>query len=162
MVWRPEVTVAAVIERDNRFLLVEERIRGRRVFNQPAGHLEDGESLLAAVAREVLEETAWVFEPQWLLGVYLWRSPRGQSTLRFAFTGALHEHDAARALDAPIIATHWLTHSEILARTPRLRTPVVMRCIDDYLGGTRLPLGMLTALGDAATMAPWEPHPPSA
>jgi len=84
MVFRPDVTVAAVIERDARFLLVEERIGGRRVFNQPAGHLEDGESLPGAVVREVLEETAWGFEPQWLLGIYLWRSPRGRSTLRLA------------------------------------------------------------------------------
>ena len=162
MVWRPEVTVAAVIERDARFLLVEERIRGRRVFNQPAGHLEDGETLPSAIVREVLEETAWGFEPQWLLGIYLWRNRGGHSTLRIAFTGALRELDAARTLDAPIIATHWLTRAQVLERAARLRTPLVLRCIDDYLAGTRLPLGALTSLVEAATMPAWEPHPPSA
>jgi 8-oxo-dGTP pyrophosphatase MutT (NUDIX family) len=162
MVFRPDVTVAAVIERDTHFLLVEERIRGRRVFNQPAGHLEDGESLPGAVVREVLEETAWGFEPQWLLGIYLWRSPRGRSTLRIAFTGALGELDPARTLDAPIIATHWLTRAQVLERAARLRTPLVLRCIDDYLSGTRVPLSALTSLVEAATMSAWEPHPPSA
>ena len=146
MVWKPDVTVAAVIEREQRFLLVEERIRGRLVLNQPAGHLEDGESLLAAVVREVLEETAWVFVPQHLLGSYLWRSPRGHSTLRFAFTGAVRDFDASRSLDPPVIATHWLTRSEIQARAASLRSPLVQRCLDDYQRGVRLPLEALTAL----------------
>ncbi len=146
MVWKPDVTVAAVIERSGRFLLVEERIRGRLVFNQPAGHLEDGESLLEAVARETLEETAWRFTPQWLLGVYLWRSPRGHSTLRFTFTGAVDDYDAARRLDPPIVATHWLAPEEVARRTRRLRTPLVLRCIDDYLAGRRLPLEALAML----------------
>jgi 8-oxo-dGTP pyrophosphatase MutT (NUDIX family) len=146
MVWKPDVTVAAVIERDARFLLVEERIRGRLVFNQPAGHLEDGESLVEAVVREVLEETAWVFMPQSLLGMYLWRSQRGHSTLRFAFSGTVRDFDAGRALDPPIVATHWLTRSEILARTASLRTALVVRCVDDYLRGVRLPLEALTSL----------------
>src|SRR5579863_3484598 len=99
MVWKPDVTVAALIERDGRYLLVEERIRGRMVFNQPAGHLEDGESLVDAVVRETLEETAWRFTPRWLLGIYQWRSPQGRSTLRFAFTGAVSDFDAGRSLD---------------------------------------------------------------
>ncbi|MFI4896094.1 MAG: NUDIX hydrolase [Steroidobacterales bacterium] len=146
MVWKPDVTVAAVIVRDDRFLLVEERIRGRLVFNQPAGHLEDAESLLEAVIREVLEETAWVFVPQWLLGMYLWRSPRGHSTLRLAFSGTVRDFDAARALDPPIVATHWLTRTEILARAGALRTPLVLRCIDDYQRGVRLPLDALSSL----------------
>lgn len=145
MVWKPDVTVAAVVERDARYLLVEERIRGRLVFNQPAGHLEDGESLLDAVVREALEETAWRFTPQWLLGVYQWRSPRGHSTLRFAFTGAVSDFDAGRRLDPPVLATHWLTRDEILARGQALRTPLVIRCIDDYLRGVRLPLEALAA-----------------
>ena len=89
MVWKPDVTVAALIERERRFLLVEERIRGRLVLNQPAGHLEDGESLLDAVVRETLEETAWQFSPEALLGIYQWRSPRGHTTLRIAFTGSV-------------------------------------------------------------------------
>jgi 8-oxo-dGTP pyrophosphatase MutT (NUDIX family) len=145
MVWKPEVTVAAVIEREGRFLLVEERIRGRLVLNQPAGHLEDGETLLDAVVRETLEETAWRFTPESLLGIYQWRSARGHTTLRFAFTGSVHGHDAARPLDPPIVTTHWLARAELAQRTPRLRTPLVLRCIDDWLAGRRLPLDALTA-----------------
>jgi 8-oxo-dGTP pyrophosphatase MutT (NUDIX family) len=145
MVWKPDVTVAAVIERDGRFLLVEERIRGRLVLNQPAGHLEDGESLFDAVVRETLEETAWRFTPEWLLGIYQWRSPRGHSTLRFAFTGSVQDHDAGRPLDPPIVTTHWLGREEVALRATQLRTPLVLRCIDDWLGGRRLPLDALTA-----------------
>jgi 8-oxo-dGTP pyrophosphatase MutT (NUDIX family) len=151
MVWKPDVTVAAVIERNGRFLLVEERIRGRLVLNQPAGHLEDGESLLDAVMRETLEETAWRFTPEWLLGIYQWRSPRGHTTLRFAFTGSVHGHDAGRPLDPPIVTTHWFARAEIAQRAPQLRTPLVLRCIDDWLAGRRLPLEALTAeLADAS------------
>jgi 8-oxo-dGTP pyrophosphatase MutT (NUDIX family) len=162
MVWKPDATVAAVIERDGRFLLVEERIRGRLVFNQPAGHLEDRESLLAAVIREVQEESAWVFEPQWLLGVYLWRSPRGHTTLRFAFSGVIRDFDPTRTLDLPIVATHWLTRADIEARRERLRSPLVLRCIEDYLSGTRLPLAAIAAITGAGTMAPWQLPPPTA
>jgi len=140
MVWKPDVTVAAIIERDGRYLLVEERIRGRLVLNQPAGHLEDGESLLQAVVRETLEETAWRFSPQSLIGIYLWRSIRGHTTLRFAFAGSVHDFDPQRKLDPPVQATHWLTREEILERSARLRTVLVTRCIDDYLAGKRLPL----------------------
>jgi 8-oxo-dGTP pyrophosphatase MutT (NUDIX family) len=143
MVWKPDVTVAAVIERDGRFLLVEERIRGKLVFNQPAGHLEDGESLLQAVVRETLEETTWAFQPQALLGLYLWRSPRGRTTLRVAFSGTVSHCDPALTLDPPVIATHWLTPQQVQERTARLRTELVTRCIDDYLSGRRLPLDAL-------------------
>jgi 8-oxo-dGTP pyrophosphatase MutT (NUDIX family) len=140
MVWKPDVTVAALIERGGRYLVVEERIRGRLVFNQPAGHLEDGESLLDAVLRETLEETAWRFTPEWLLGCYLWRSPRGHSTLRFAFIGSVRDFDPQRLLDPPVLATHWFTRAEVEARASQLRTPLVLRCIDDYAAGRRLPL----------------------
>ena len=147
MVWKPDVTVAAVIERDGRFLLVEERIRGRRVLNQPAGHLEDGESLLDAVVRETLEETTWHFRPQWLIGTYLWRSPNsGDSTLRFAFTGAGEGPVADRKLDRVILGTHWLTLEQIVAEQSRLRSPVVLRCVNDYLAGQRLPLTAVTSM----------------
>ena len=145
MVWKPDVTVAAVIERSGRFLVVEERIRGRLVLNQPAGHLEDGEALIDAVVRETLEETAWRFTPESLLGVYQWRSPRGHTTLRFAFTGTVQGHDAARPLDPPIVTTHWFAREDIAQRAARLRTPLVLRCIDDWLAGRRLPLDALTA-----------------
>jgi len=143
MIWKPDVTVAAVTERDGRFLLVEERIRGRLVLNQPAGHLEDGESLLHAVVRETLEETAWDFDPQWLLGVYMWRGKPGHTTLRFAFIGTVDRFDAGRTLDPPVIATHWLTREAVAAQSARLRTPLVLRCIDDYLGGARSPLAAI-------------------
>jgi 8-oxo-dGTP pyrophosphatase MutT (NUDIX family) len=149
--WQPEITVAAVIEREQRFLIVEERIKSRAVLNQPAGHVEQGESLLAAVARETLEESAWQFTPEWLTGIYLWRHPRsGRDTLRFTFSGSITAHDPTRALDHPVIATHWLTRDELLARASTLRTPVVMRSIDDYLAGQRLPLA---AIGEFAAGA---------
>jgi len=141
MSWKPDLTVAAIIEREGRFLLVEERIRGQRVFNQPAGHVEDRETLLDAVIRETLEETAWHFAPEHLLGIYLWRAPgSGRTTLRLAFIGSVADHDPARALDPPILATHWLTRQEIQSRTSALRSPLVLRCIEDYLSGRRLPL----------------------
>lgn len=141
MSWKPDVTVAAVIEREQKFLLVQERIGGRRVLNQPAGHVEDQESILAAVVREALEETAWEFSPEWLIGVYLWRHPHsGRSTLRFAFSGQVGAHDPSRRLDAPIIATHWLSRAELTERVAEHRTPLVLRCVDDYLSGRRIAL----------------------
>jgi 8-oxo-dGTP pyrophosphatase MutT (NUDIX family) len=146
MAFKPDVTVAAVIEREARFLIVRERIRGRIVLNQPAGHVEDGETLLEAVMRETLEETAWGFVPEALLGIYQWRSPRGHSTLRIAFCGSVHGFDAARKLDPPVIATHWLTREELATRGTVLRTPLVLRCIDDYRRGVRLPLEALASV----------------
>jgi len=146
MSWNPDITVAAIVENAGRFLLVEELISGQRVYNQPAGRVEPGEHLLAAVIRETLEETAWHFEPQWLLGVYPWRSPNtGRSTLRFAFTGKVRNHEPQRSLDVPIVATHWLRREDLLVPDLALRTPLVLRCIDDYVAGQRLPL---TAIND--------------
>jgi 8-oxo-dGTP pyrophosphatase MutT (NUDIX family) len=143
----PDITVAAVTETAGRFLVVEERINRRLVFNQPAGHVEHGETLLAAVVREVREETAWAFEPQALLGVYLWRNPAsGRAYMRFAFTGKVKDHDAAQPLDRGIVRTHWLSREDLQEREPRLRSPLVMRCIEDYLGGTRLPLEPIAKL----------------
>jgi 8-oxo-dGTP pyrophosphatase MutT (NUDIX family) len=137
----PEITVAAVTETDGRFLVVEERINRRLVFNQPAGHVEQGETLLAAVVREVREETAWGFQPHALIGVYLWRNPSsGRSTMRFTFTGSVADHDAKQPLDRGIVCTHWLSRTDLLEREQRLRSPLVLRCIEDYLAGTRLPL----------------------
>ena len=143
----PEITVAAVTETDGRFLLVEERINRRLVFNQPAGHVEKGESLLEAVVREVREETAWGFQPQSLIGVYLWRNPSsGRSTMRFTFTGRVMDHDAQQPLDRGILCTHWLSRDDLREREPRLRSPLVMRCIEDYLGGARHPLETVAKL----------------
>jgi 8-oxo-dGTP pyrophosphatase MutT (NUDIX family) len=137
----PDITVAAVTETDGRFLVVEERINRRLVFNQPAGHVEHGETLLAAVVREVREETAWGFQPQALVGVYLWRNPSsGRGYMRFAFTGTVLDHDPQQPLDRGIVGAHWLSRADLIERQPRLRSPLVMRCIEDYLGGTRLPL----------------------
>ena len=143
----PEITVAAVAEEGGRFLVVEERISSRLVFNQPAGHVERGETLVEAVIRETLEETAWRFTPESLLGVYLWRNPRnGRSTMRFAFTGTVRDHNAAQPLDRGIIRTHWLTRAEMIERERRLRSPLVLRCVDDYLGGRRLPIESVNTL----------------
>jgi 8-oxo-dGTP pyrophosphatase MutT (NUDIX family) len=140
----PDITVAAVTETDGRFLVVEERINRRLVFNQPAGHVERGETLLAAVVREVREETAWGFNPQALVGVYLWRNPSsGRSTMRFAFTGTVADHHAQQPLDRGIVGTHWLSREDLVEREQRLRSPLVLKCIEDYLGGTRRPLEMV-------------------
>jgi len=143
MQWRPRVSVAAVVECEGRFLMVEETIRGRDVINQPAGHLEDGESLVEAVRRETLEETRWRFEPQAVTGVYRYRTPAGDTFIRFCFTGAVFDHDAARAVDSEIRQVTWLGRDELEARRDELRTPMVLRCIDDYLAGTRYPLALL-------------------
>jgi len=137
----PDVTVAAVAETAGRFLLVEERINRRLVFNQPAGHVERGETLLEAVVREAREESAWRFEPRALVGVYLWRNPASNRTiLRFAFAGTVSDHDAAQRLDHGIVRTHWLQPAELEARRARLRSPLVLRCVHDYLAGARAPL----------------------
>jgi 8-oxo-dGTP pyrophosphatase MutT (NUDIX family) len=137
----PEITVAAIAETDGRFLVVEERINERLVFNQPAGHVEQGESLLRAVIRETREETAWRFEPKSLIGVYLWRSPEsGVTTMRFAFSGTVDDHQAKQPLDHGIVGTHWLSRTDLQERGERLRSPLVMRCIEDYLDGMRQPI----------------------
>jgi 8-oxo-dGTP pyrophosphatase MutT (NUDIX family) len=151
MAWKPDITVAAVSESEGRFLVVEERISHRLVFNQPAGHLENGETIIDALVREVREETAWVFLPQAFLGVYLWRNPAsGRATLRFAFSGFVADHDASQPLDRGIVRTHWLSRAELVERAPRLRSPLVLRCIDDYLSGRRLPLDTVACLDLAA------------
>ena len=145
MAWKPHVTVAAVAERDGKFLLVEERSGGRKVLNQPAGHLEDGESLLDAVVRETLEETAWTFEPTGIVGIYLWkRGANRQTFLRVAFRGRLVAHDPARPLDHGILGTRWLNRDELAAAGARLRSPLVLACVDDWLAGANHPLGLLT------------------
>jgi len=144
VVWRPNVVVAAVVERDGRYLLVDEETEAGRRFNQPAGHLESGESLLDAVRRETLEETAWTFEPAGLLGVYrLWYPDATTTFLRFAFTGTVRDHQPTRALDQGIIATAWLTPAEVRDRIAEMRSPLVLRCIEDHLSGRCYPLELL-------------------
>ena len=145
--WKPSVTVAAVMECDGRFLLVEEEADGRRVFNQPAGHWEPGETLVEACVREALEETAHPFTPLQVTGVYRWHhAPSDTSFLRFAFCGTVGEADPARRLDREIIRAVWLSAAEIRELQSRHRSPLVMRCVDDYLAGRRFPLDLLTHL----------------
>jgi ADP-ribose pyrophosphatase YjhB (NUDIX family) len=144
----PELTVAAVVERDGRFLLVEETIAGRLVFTQPGGHVEDGESPHDAVIREVLEETAWDFAPQSLLASYQSIRPAtGRTIRRIAFIGSVTHHHPGRALDRGIVAVHWMTRGEIVARLDRLRSPLVLRCVDDYLQQRAQPLDCRVQLG---------------
>ena len=147
MVWKPDVTVAAVIERAGRFLLIEEHIGDRLVINQPAGHLEHNETFVAAVIRETLEETAWTFVPEAVSGIYLWQHPeRNLSFLRVAFVGSVTEHHAHRRLDRGIRRTLWLHRDEVAQRAEQLRSPMVLQCIDDHLAGQRYPLSLLTHL----------------
>lgn len=132
------LTVAAVIERQGRFLFVEERDGGGpRVLNQPAGHVEDGEALLDAVVREVREETGLAFRPEALVGVYALRAANGKDYLRVCFAGAVGDGDPAPQ-DADILACHWLTREEMEARA--LRSGLVRRCVEDHMNGQRLPL----------------------
>jgi 8-oxo-dGTP pyrophosphatase MutT (NUDIX family) len=147
MVWKPDVTVAAVAERDGRFLFVEERASGRVVINQPAGHLESNETFTEAVSRETLEETGWTFVPTAVLGVYMWQPEQlSRSFLRVASTGTLEAHDPHRPLDHGILRTRWLDRAQLLGVKIRLRSPLVLRCVDDYLAGTRYPLSLLSHL----------------
>ncbi|MDQ2070784.1 NUDIX hydrolase [Natronospira bacteriovora] len=145
MTWKPNVTVSAVVEENGRFLLVEEEIRGRLQLNNPAGHLEEGESLVDAVIREVYEETARDFDPECISGLYLWRNSGSDKTfLRVNFFGHARNFNPAQPLDTGIVRSLWLTRDEIAAEMDRLRSPMVLRCVDDYLNGRRYPLDVLT------------------
>jgi 8-oxo-dGTP pyrophosphatase MutT (NUDIX family) len=145
MIWKPNVTVAAVIEQDGKFLLVEEHTSQGLLFNQPAGHLEAHESLQAAVVRETLEESAWDFEPQNLVGIYRWHAATSDTTyLRFAFSGRLLAHHASRPLDEGIVRAVWMSPEEIRATASRHRSPLILRCVEDYLAGKRYPLELIT------------------
>ena len=148
--WKPSVTVAAVVERDGRFLMIEEETADGVRVNQPAGHLDPGETLLQAAAREALEETAHVFTPTALLGVYMARSvssgeAEAVTYVRFAFTGELGARDPGRALDHGILRVLWLTPDEIRARRAEHRSPLVMKCVEDHLAGRRFPLDFVHA-----------------
>ena len=148
-VWRPDATVATIVERDGRFLFVEERVRGRLVLNQPAGHLEPGESLVAAAVRETLEETGWIVRPQALVGIYQWTSRRdGASFLRFTFCAEALRQLADAVLDVGIERVLWLTRDELEARGAQARSPLVARGVDDWLAGRRLPLEALQCILD--------------
>lgn len=141
----PELTVAAIIERQGRFLMVEERQQGAVVLNQPAGHVEPGESFTGAVARETREETGWRMQPSALVGVYLWPAADA-SILRLCFSGDIEDHEGQQDLDADIIATHWLDREALAARADQLRSPLVLRAINDYQAGQRHPLDLASTL----------------
>ncbi|MDQ6646356.1 MAG: NUDIX hydrolase [Pseudomonadota bacterium] len=143
-IWRPHVTVACVVAEGDRYLMVEEDVRGQLAYNQPAGHLDDGESLVAAAVRETLEETGWLVELQHLIRVDQWRSTEhGDAVIRFSFAARANHHDPHRPLDTGIRRALWLTRTEIAALGDRLRSPLVLRSIDAWLAGQRLPLDTL-------------------
>ena len=143
MPWKPNTTVAAVIKERDRYLIVEELIDGQLRLNQPAGHLEPGESLVDAVKRETLEETGWTFEPQALVNIQLWQRDPALTILRFTFCGQTVKHHPDRPHDNDIVATHWLTREQLENEQLRLRSPLVLRSIDDYLRGERYPLELI-------------------
>jgi len=148
-VWKPNATVAAVVEHDGRFLLVEEETSDGIRLNQPAGHLDPGETPQDGAIRETLEETARVFAPTALLGIYMVGGPRtlvsseAVTYLRFAFIGKVGPAEPGRALDDGILRTLWLTADELRARSGEHRSPLVMKCVEDYLAGRRYPLELL-------------------
>ena len=138
-----DLTVAAIAEDSGRFLFVQERAARRVVLNQPAGHVEAGESLVEAVVREAREETGRAFRPESVTGLYLWQAPAGRATLRIAFAGRVGERDTALALDRAIIRTLWLDRTELERRATEHRSPLVRLCVEDYLRGARYPLDLL-------------------
>ncbi|MES2670180.1 MAG: NUDIX hydrolase [Pseudomonadota bacterium] len=145
--WQPDVTVATVVVADGRLLCVEERVNGRLVINQPAGHLEPDESLLEAALRETREETGWDVRLTAFLGAYQWKAPETERHyLRFAFAAEPERHDPARPLDDGIVQALWLTPDELLAQRERHRSPLVWQVVADHLAGHRSPLSVLQHL----------------
>ncbi|GLQ51422.1 NUDIX hydrolase [Dyella flava] len=146
-VWRPHVTVACVVADGHRYLMVEEEVNGRIAYNQPAGHLDDFESLQQAAVRETREETGWTVELTHLIGVHQWRSEEhGDVVVRFSFAARPLTHDPQQPLDTGICRPLWLTRGEIAELGPRLRSPMVLMSIDDWLAGQRLPLSVVANL----------------
>jgi 8-oxo-dGTP pyrophosphatase MutT (NUDIX family) len=145
MCWTPHATVATIVERDGRFLMVEEESDDQRVFNQPAGHVEEDETLVVAAVRETLEETGWQVRPDSLVGLYTYKAPsNGVTYYRFCFVATTLARAQDYQLDDDIIAAHWLSRDELEARRDQLRSPLVLQCIDDYLAGRRYPLEFVT------------------
>ena len=154
--WKPSVTVAAIIERDGRYLLVEEHTPEGLRLNNPAGHLDPGESPIDGCRREALEETAHRFEPEHLVGVYLSRFQRPSTGedityLRFAFCGSVGEAVPGLSLDSGIVRTLWMTPDEVRASRERHRSPLVLQCMEDHLAGRRFPLDLIHT--DASVLA---------
>ena len=149
MNWHPHLTVAAVIEQDNTFLIVKERIDGEIVYNQPAGHLEPHETFIEAVIREVNEETARMFEPTGLVGLYrIYAKEKDITYLRACFSGNVVEHNSEQALDSDIIEAAWMSKEELLSSDIPLRSPMVIQCINDYLAGKHYPLDIIKDMGN--------------
>ena len=147
MDWDARLTVATIIERDGRFLIVEEYADGEElVYNQPAGHLDEAETLAAAAIRETLEETAWEVQVDAIVGLYYWTHPQGHTFIRTCFAGQALQHHPDQPLDHGIERALWLTRDEIAALGPKLRSPMVLRCVDDYLAGQRYPLELFSYL----------------
>ena len=147
--FEPHITVATVVERDGRFLLVREHANGKLVLNQPAGHVEAGESLQQAAFRETLEETAWQVDITALLGIYIYQPKRGAGVYyRMCFVAEPSKHDPGQKLDTGIVGAEWLSVDELRACQAEHRSPLVMQCVDDYLSGRRLPL-------DSIYQHPW-------
>lgn len=152
MVWKPRLTVAAVIEQEQGFLMVEEIIDGKSTLNQPAGHVEHGESIIDAVIRETREETAWEFRPEQIIGLYRWLHPNGETYLRVAFSGQAIRHHPNDRLDPDIESVLWLNREQLQtsATQARFRSPLVWRCVEDYLEGRRYPLELLQDVVDTS------------
>ncbi|HSX84509.1 MAG TPA: NUDIX hydrolase [Cellvibrio sp.] len=146
MNWAPHVTVATIVERDGRFLLVYEEADGKQVYNQPAGHLDPNETLQEAAIRETLEETAWHVKLTGVVGVNLYEAPsNGVTYLRTTFIAEALTRDTERALDTGIIEAVWLTYEEILERHAQLRSPMTLQIIDEYRAGRRFPMDVIRA-----------------
>jgi 8-oxo-dGTP pyrophosphatase MutT (NUDIX family) len=144
---RPATTVATIAARDGRYLVVEEQTRTGVRINQPAGHLEAGETVAAAAARETFEETGFRVTPTALVGIYRWQEPETATTfIRFAFAADVVSHDPDRTLDGGILRAFWISYDELVALRPRHRSPLVLRCVDDYRAGYRRPLDLVTEL----------------
>ncbi len=144
MTWAPHVTVATIIERDNRYLMVYEEFDGNKVYNQPAGHLDPNETLLDAAIRETLEETGWAIQLTGVVGVNLYTAPsNGITYFRTTFIGEAISHDAKRPLDTGIIEAVWLSYEELLERKEQLRSPMTLQIIEDYRAGRRFPLSVV-------------------
>jgi len=146
MIWKPHLTVAAVIERNGEFLMVEEQADDCLVYNQPAGHVENHEAIYDAIVREVNEETAWCFTPEYIVGIYKWRKPDIDRTfVRICYTGSVHDHNPSQQLDDGILGAHWISAESLInMSSEKIRSPMVLQCIDDYRQNKHYPLDVIT------------------